>query len=69
MINGENFFDQPVKNNLRTFDIIQENTISQEGGYTTGSLLDYLYFKENYELVAIDLSKQKQYNKLILLGI
>ena len=69
MINGENFFDQSVKNNLRTFDIIQENTISQEGDYTTGSLLDYLYFKENYELVATDLSKQKQYNKLTLLGI
>ena len=69
MINGENFFDQPLQINLRTFDIIQENAISQEGDYTTGSLLDYLYFKENYELVAIDLSKQKQYNKLILLGI
>ena len=28
--------------------------------YTTGSLLDYDYFKKNYKLVAVDLSKQKE---------
>ena len=28
--------------------------------YTTGSLLDYNYFKEHYKLVAVDLSKQKE---------
>ena len=27
--------------------------------YTTGSLLDYNYFKKHYKLVAIDSSKQK----------
>ena len=27
--------------------------------YTTGFLLDYAYFKNNYRLIAIDLSKQK----------
>ena len=26
--------------------------------YTTGCLLDYPYFKENYKMIAIDLSKQ-----------
>ena len=26
--------------------------------YTTGCFLDYLYFKENYKMIAIDLSKQ-----------
>ena len=26
--------------------------------YTTGNLLDFGYFKENYKLIAIDLSKQ-----------
>ena len=41
--------------------------------YTTGSLLDYNYFKKHYKLVAVDLSKQKeldvdqeQFNKLNL---
>ena len=28
--------------------------------YTTGSLLDYNYFKKRYKLVAVDLSKQKE---------
>ena len=27
--------------------------------YATGCLLDYSYFKENYKLIAIDLSKQQ----------
>ena len=27
--------------------------------YTTGSLLDYAYFKDNYKLIAVGLSKQK----------
>ena len=26
--------------------------------YTTGNLLDFAYYKENYKLIAIDLSKQ-----------
>ena len=26
---------------------------------TTGSLLDYAYFRDNYRLIAVDLSKQK----------
>ena len=28
--------------------------------YTTGSLLDYDYFKKHYKLVAVGLSKQKE---------
>ena len=27
--------------------------------YTTGCLLHYAYFKDNYRLVAVDISKQK----------
>ena len=32
--------------------------ISKNNDYTTGNLLDFVYFKENYKLIAIDLSKQ-----------
>ena len=28
--------------------------------YTTGSLLDYDYFKKHYQLVTVDLSKQNE---------
>ena len=27
--------------------------------YTTGYLLDYAYFKDNYRLTAVDVTKQK----------
>ena len=43
-----------MKNNL-TKKIIE---MSRNNDYTTGNLLDFAYFKENYRLVAIDLSKQ-----------
>ena len=32
--------------------------MSRNDGYTTGNLLNLAYFKENYRLLAIDLSKQ-----------
>ena len=32
--------------------------MSNNDDYTTGNLLDFAYFKENYRLIAIDLSKQ-----------
>ena len=28
--------------------------------YTTGCLLDYQYFKDHYQLIAVDLCKQKE---------
>ena len=42
MIDGRIFFDQPAKNNLRIYDNMRKITTGQEGGYTTGCLLDYL---------------------------
>ena len=32
--------------------------MSRNNDYTTGNLLDFAYFKENYRLIATDLSKQ-----------
>ena len=31
----------------------------QGDDYTTGYLLDYAYFKDNYRLIGVDFSKQK----------
>ena len=36
MIDEQNFFDQPVKNNLRTYDNIQKIAFDQGDDYTTG---------------------------------
>ena len=59
VINGENVFDQPIKNNKITYDNIREIAIGQGDDYTTGCLLDYPYFKDTYKMIAVDLSKQQ----------
>ena len=59
MIDGKSIFDQPVKNNKITYENIRKIATGQGDDYTTGCLLDYPYFKENYKMIAIDLSKQQ----------
>ena len=58
MINGEKFFDQPIKNNKITYDNIRKIGTGQGDDYTTGFLLDCLYFADAYKMIAVDLIKQ-----------
>ena len=58
----------PVKNEEETYEKIM--SMSRNNDYTTGNLLNFACFRENYRLLATDLSKQsklKDHNKLILL--
>ena len=41
MINEQNFFDQPVRHDLITYDNIQKIATSQGDGYETVYLLEY----------------------------
>ena len=50
MIDGRNFYDQPIYALVST---------GQGNDYTTECLLNYAYFKDNCRLIAVDLSKQK----------
>ena len=59
MIDGKNFFDHPVKNNNVTYENIRKIATGQWQDYTTGCLLDYIYFKNYYKMIAVDLSKQQ----------
>ena len=59
MINGRNFFDQPVKSNKVTYENIRKIATAQGDDYTTGFLLDYPYFKDSYTKIAVDLRKQQ----------
>ena len=59
MSNGENFFDQPIKNNKVTYDNIRKIATGQGDDYTTGCLLDYPYFADTYKMIAVGLSKQQ----------
>ena len=55
----KNVFDQPVKNDNVTYENIRKIATGLADGYTTGCLLDYIYFKKYYKMIAIDLSKQQ----------
>ena len=41
IIDGRNFFDQAVKNNIRIYDNIRKVTTGQGDDYTTGYLLEF----------------------------
>ena len=60
LINGKDFYDQPINNQIRKYDEIRKIATGKGDDYTTGCLLDYQYFKDHYELIAADLSKQKK---------
>ena len=59
VINGENIFDQPIKNNTVTYENIKKIATGLGDDYTTGCLLIYTCFLEFYKMIAVDLSKQQ----------
>ena len=59
MIDGKTFFDQPINSDLKTYENIRRIATGHGDDNTTGCLLDYSYFKENYRMIATDLSKQQ----------
>ena len=62
MIDGKNFFDLPINNNIKTYENIRKIATGKGDDYTTGCLLDYSYFKDHYKMIAADL----RFKKLIL---
>ena len=62
IINGENFFDQPTKNNKVIYEKIKSDATSLGSDYRTGCLLDYHYFRDSYKMIYVDLSKQEILN-------
>ena len=58
-IDGKNLFDQSVKSDMRTYDILQKIVAGQGDDYTTGFLLDYNYFKSHHKIIATDIGKQQ----------
>ena len=59
MVIGENFFDQPIKDNKVTYKNIRKVATGKGHNYTTGCLLDYQYFRDNYKMIAVDLNRQQ----------
>ena len=60
MIDGRNFFDQPINSRSKTYQNIRKIATGKGDDYAAGCLLDYPYFKENYKMIAKDLSRQNE---------
>ena len=45
MIDGKNFFDQPINSDLKTYENIRKIATGQGDDYTTGCLLQYSFFQ------------------------
>ena len=54
LIDGKSFFGLTVKNEKEKYEKIMD--MSNNNDYPTGNLLDFVYLKKNYRLIAIDLS-------------
>ena len=59
LIDGRNFYDQPINDIIKQYDEVRKVSAGYGDDYTTVCLLDYAYFKDNYRLIAVALSKQK----------
>ena len=59
LIDRRNFYDQSINDLIKQYDEVRKVSTGYGDDYTTGCLLDYAYFKDNYRLIAVDLSKQK----------
>ena len=58
-INVRHFFDQTINDNTKVCENIRRIGTGKEDDFTFDCLLDYPYFKENYMMIAIDLSQQQ----------
>ena len=58
MMNREKFFHQPIKDNKVTCENRKIAT-GKRDDYTTVCVLDYPYFRDSYQMIAVDLSRQK----------
>ena len=59
LIDGRNFYDQNISDDFKKYKELRKVMTGRGEYYTTGSLLDYDFWKNNYKLVCCNLSKQK----------
>ena len=60
IIIGKNFYDQPIHSDRKRYEEIRNLKTGQGEDYTTGCVLDYEYIKNQYKLIAVELSRQKE---------
>ena len=68
IFNGKNFFDQPIDSDTKQYEEIKNLSTGQGEDYTTVCILDYVYVKNHYRKIAVDLSRQKATQQKKLVG-
>ena len=58
LIDGRNFYDQPIRDQIKKYDEIREGAPKQGDNYTSGCLLNYQYFRDHYQLITVNFRKQ-----------
>ena len=58
MIDGNNFFDQPVKSNIRTYKKTCKIATAKGDVYTSSCLIGYNYLKKYHKTIATDCNRK-----------
>ena len=51
--------EKTINNNFKTYGNIRKIATGRGDDYTAGCLLNYIYFRKYYKMIAVDLSKQQ----------
>ena len=54
MIDASNAFEQPIENYIKRYDNIRKFSNGRVDDYATVFLLDFKYFIETYQVIALD---------------
>ena len=63
----KNFYYQSINDLIKKYDEVRKVSIGQGDDDTTGCLLDYRYFKDNYRLIAFE-SDSRAIQQIIFTG-
>ena len=53
LIDGRNFYDQNISDDFKKYEELRKIMTGRGEDYTTGSLLDYDYWKNNYKFICV----------------
>ena len=58
LIDVRNFYDQIINDSITRYNELLRLTTGKSEDYTTGCLIDYDYYINNHNIIAVDLSHQ-----------
>ena len=60
LVDDRNFYGQPINDQIKKYDELRKVMTGKGDDYTTGSVLDYFCFLNHYQIIAVNLSQQKE---------